>query len=109
MRRAGARGGATITLQNFQFSPSSLTVKTGDTVTFANNDSVAHHIVVGTQDLGVQAPGASVTWTAPKDGVYVLKCLIHPSMAGRITVGAGGATVGTPSAGAGSAPPSGGY
>jgi plastocyanin len=97
----GASTGNTITMQNLAFSPTSLTVKAGDTVTFKNADTAPHHIVVGTNDLGVQQPGESKTWTAPKDATYVMKCLIHPSMQGQITVGAGGATVGTPSSGGG--------
>ncbi len=102
-----ASGGNTITLQNIAFNPSSLTVKVGDTVTFKNADQAPHHIVVGTTDLGEQQPGQDTTWKAPADGVYMLKCLIHPSMSGQITVGAGGSTVGTPAAG-GSMPGGGG-
>jgi plastocyanin len=93
--------GNTITMQNIAFNPTSLTVKAGDTVTFRNSDSVEHHIVVGTKDLGVQQPGQDKTWKAPKDGVYMMKCLIHPQMQGQITVGAGGPTVGSPSSGGG--------
>jgi plastocyanin len=104
-------GGApnTITLQNFAFNPSTLTVKTGDIVTFTNADSAPHHIVVGTDDLGVQQPGESKTWTAPAAAVYNLKCLIHPSMSGQITVGAGGSTIGTPAAGGSTGGGTGGY
>jgi plastocyanin len=92
---SGSSGGETITLQNLSFSPSTLTVKAGDRVDFKNADQVPHHIVVGTDDLGEQAPGEDKTWTAPKDGIYLMKCLIHPQMQGQITVGAGGSTVGT--------------
>ncbi len=106
---SGTSGGNTITLQNIAFNPSTLTVKAGDTVTFKNADPMPHHIVAGTDDLGEQAPGATKTWKAPKDGVYNLKCLIHPSMSGRITVGAGGSTVGTPAAGGSGGGGTGGY
>lgn len=94
-------GGNTITLQNLAFNPSSLTVKTGDTVTIKNADQAPHHIVIGTDDLGEQAPGDTKTWKAPKDGVYMMKCVIHPSMSGQITVGAGGSSVGSAPAGGG--------
>lgn len=83
--------GATMVEKAFQFSPADLTVKVGDTVTFDNQDTVPHHVIVGTTDLGEQAPGESVTWTADADGTYPVKCSIHPSMTGRITVGTGGA------------------
>ncbi len=91
----GTSSGNTITLQNIAFNPSSLTVSVGATVTFKNADTVEHHIVVGTDDLGVIQPGQSAMWKAPKAGVYVMKCLSHPSMQGQITVGAGGSTMGT--------------
>jgi plastocyanin len=76
----------TISMQNTQFSPSSLTVKVGATVSIVNNDSYQHHVVVGTQDLGVQDPGKTVTWKAAKAGTHALKCLIHTSMTGEIVV-----------------------
>lgn len=96
---SSSAGGKTITLQNIAFDPSSNSVKVGTTVTFKNADQVTHHIVVGTDDLGEQQPGATKTWKASKDGTYVMKCLIHPSMQGRITVGSGGSTIGTAPAG----------
>ncbi len=95
----GGSSSSTITLQNFAFNPASLTVSSGTTVTFKNADQVQHHIVVGTTDLGLQQPGESKTWKASKDGVYVMRCLIHPSMRGQLTVGAGGSTIGTAPAG----------
>lgn len=97
--------GNTITLQDLRFYPSTLRVQSGGTVTIENKDSwgkdfvwpISHHIVIGTDGLGEQASGTSKTWTAPSDGVYVMKCLIHPMLSGEITVGGGGRTFGTPS------------
>jgi plastocyanin len=86
----GTAGGTAVVEKDFQFNPSSLTVKVGDKVTFANQDSVVHRVVVGTTDLGDQQPGQSVTWTADKAGTFPVKCSIHPGMTGQITVGAGG-------------------
>lgn len=99
-------GPNTITEQNYQFTPSSLTVAPGATVTFVNQDSVAHRVVVGSEDLGDQQPGASVTWTAKGSGVVPVKCTIHPSMTGQITVSSAG-TAPAPAApgGSNSAPP----
>lgn len=79
-------GGTTITMENFAFNPASATVKVGDTVTFVNKDSVDHHVFVGSTDLGVQASGASTTWKAAAAGNFPIKCVIHPSMTGDITV-----------------------
>lgn len=78
--------GTTIDEKNFSFNPSSLTAKVGDTITFTNSDSTQHHVVVGTTDLGIQNPGATVTFKATKAGTLPIKCLIHPSMTGQIIV-----------------------
>jgi plastocyanin len=89
----GTSGSKTIVEKGFAFSPTSLSVSVGDTVTFMNEDSVPHHVVVGTDDLGVQPPGQTLTWTASTAGTIGVKCLIHPSMTAQITVGSGGANV----------------
>ncbi len=82
----GGAGTVSVSLQNFAFNPSNVTAKVGDTVSFTNNDSVQHHIFVGSTDMGVQDPGATVTFKADKAGTYPLKCIIHPSMTGSLTV-----------------------
>jgi plastocyanin len=89
-----ASGALTVVEKNVQFTPSTLNAKVGDKVTFSNEDSVAHHVVVGTTDLGTQQPGQSVTWTADKAGVIAFKCVIHPSMTGQITVSSTGSASG---------------
>jgi len=83
---ATGAGGATISEQNFAFSPSTLTVKVGDTVTFTNNDSTAHNVKIDGQELGSQNQGESKTWKATKAGSFPFSCVIHPSMTGQITV-----------------------
>lgn len=100
-------GATTVVEKNFAFNPANLSVKVGDVVTFSNQDNVAHHVVVGTTDLGVQQPGKDVMWTASKDGVIPVKCLIHPSMLGQITVGTGGGSTSTPATGTAPSPPAG--
>ena len=79
-------GGATITEQNFAFSPSTLSVKVGDTVTFTNADSAGHNVKIDGQELGVQNQGESKTWKATKAGSFPFSCVIHPAMTGQITV-----------------------
>lgn len=82
----GSTGGTTITEQGFAFSPQTLTVKVGDTVTFTNQDSASHNVKIDGQELGAQAQGESKTWTASKAGTFPFSCVIHPSMTGQITV-----------------------
>jgi len=83
---AASGGGATVTEANLAFSPTSVTVKVGDTVTFENKDSAPHVVKIDGQELGNQAPGATVTWKATKAGTFPFSCTIHPSMTGQVVV-----------------------
>lgn len=83
---AGSGGGVTVTEKGFAFSPASVTVKVGDTVTFTNEDSAPHEVTIDGKDLGSQTQGASVTWKAEKAGTFPYSCVIHPSMTGEVTV-----------------------
>jgi plastocyanin len=83
---APSTGGATVVEKGFAFTPTSLTVKVGDTVTFSNEDSAPHVVKIDNAELGQQAPGASVTWKASKAGTFPYSCTIHPSMTGEVVV-----------------------
>ena len=78
-----------VVIQNFAFSPNSLTVKTGTTVTWINKDSTTHTI---TSDNGAFTSsgnlnnGANYTFTFTKAGTYPYHCSIHPDMKGTIVV-----------------------
>jgi len=78
----------TISIKDFAFSPATLTVKVGTTVTWVNSDSVAHSAVSddGTFDTKLLAPGEKGSYTFTKAGTYTYKCSIHPSMTGTIVV-----------------------
>jgi plastocyanin len=72
------------------FSPSSLTVNAGATVTFSNPSGVAHNVVFdGTApvggDIGVISSG-SQTRTFTTAGTYPFHCAIHDGMSGTVTV-----------------------
>jgi len=82
----GTSGGTTIVEEGLAFSPSTLTVKVGDTVTFTNNESAPHNVLIDGTELGSQSNGDSTTWTADKAGSFPFSCTIHPSMTGEITV-----------------------
>lgn len=89
---AGGSGGAgVITIQNFAFQPTTLTVAPGTTITVVNKDSTAHTVTDTASpaafDTGDIAAGATVTFTAPsKAGSYSYDCTIHPFMHGTLTV-----------------------
>lgn len=78
-----------ITIKNFAFSPSAVTVAPGATVTVTNRDQVAHTVTAmdGRFNTGDIAPGRSETFTAPNTaGSYPYICSIHQYMTGTLTV-----------------------
>ncbi len=75
----------TIEQSGQQFSEKSVTLKIGDSVTFANHDDVTHNINVindddDATDLGLQKPGENLTYKFDKAGRFKVRCSIHPSM-----------------------------
>jgi plastocyanin len=91
---AAASGATTVSLINFAFNPTTLTVPVGSTVTFTNNDSTKHTATEGKDgkkadgarfDLQLD-PGTSDSFTFDTAGTYNVTCLIHSSMNMTITV-----------------------
>ena len=79
---APAAGGATVEISGFAFSPASITVKVGDSVTWTNKDSAPHTVTAadGSFDSGSLAQNASFSFTFQKAGTYTYRCTIHPTM-----------------------------
>ena len=81
-------GPATVTVQDFSFSPADLTVKTGTKVTWNFEDSVQHNVTADdksfhSNDLN---KGGSYSFTFNQAGSYSYTCTIHPQMHGSVTV-----------------------
>ena len=71
------------------FGPATLTVKTGTTVTWKNNDDIAHTVTSDdgtTFDSGTLAAGASFSFTANTGGTYAYHCTIHSGMTATLIV-----------------------
>jgi plastocyanin len=86
---SAATGAHAITIKNFAFAPSTLTVAPGTTVTVTNRDQVAHTVTSskGGFDTGDIQPGQSKTITAPNTpGSYPYICSIHQYMTGTLIV-----------------------
>jgi plastocyanin len=86
---SGSTGTDAITIKNFAFAPSSVTVAPGATVTVTNKDQVAHTVTStkGDFDTGDIGSGQSKTFTAPKTpGSYPYICSIHQYMTGTLVV-----------------------
>jgi plastocyanin len=77
-----------VVLKNFMFSPMSLTIKAGSTVTWKNLDGEPHTVV---NDSGLFRSSAldqndTYKYTFDKPGIYKIFCGIHPNMKETITV-----------------------
>jgi plastocyanin len=87
-RTAGSNAASTITIHNFMFNPSTLTVKIGATVTVHNTDSTDHTVTAldGAFNTGPIPAGKSATFTVSKAGTFPFHCNIHNYMTGTIQV-----------------------
>lgn len=78
-----------VVIQNFAFSPASVTIKTGTTVTWTNDDNVGHTV---TSDSGslmnspVMVHGQSYSVTFTNHGTFNYHCSVHPMMHGTVVV-----------------------
>jgi plastocyanin len=91
----GGGGGAEVSMMNIQFDPSDVTIKAGETVTWTNDEGVAHD-VDKTSGPGAQfssgpeggmMEGDTFEHTFDKPGTYEYVCRVHaPGMAGTIEV-----------------------
>jgi len=91
----------TVRIDNFAFSPATVTVDVGDTVTWTNHDGPTHTATAddGTFGTGQISSGASKSVTFQSAGTFAYHCAIHPSMTGTVRVLAatgGGGTVTPP-------------
>lgn len=83
-----AGSSAHVAIRNFAFEPAQLTVKTGQPVTWSNDDGAPHGVVFkeGPTGIDLLLPGKTFTQTFDKPGVYDYVCSVHPYMTARITV-----------------------
>jgi len=87
--QAANNQGAIVSLKNFSFNPPMLTVKIGATVTWTNDDVVAHTITSDADDLlnsQVLSPGQSFSFTFIGPGSVDYHCNIHQAMKGQIII-----------------------
>ncbi len=87
----GGGGGSStgnVTIANFAFSPTSVTVKAGTSVTWQNNDTTTHRPAAdnGSFDAGAISPAASSSVTMNTPGTFSYHCTIHPFMTASVTV-----------------------
>ena len=83
-----ATGAQAVQIHNFAFTPATLEIPAGTTVTWTNLDTVAHTATAddGTFDSGNINPNESFSFQFDTPGTYVYNCSYHPSMQGTIVV-----------------------
>jgi plastocyanin len=86
---AGPAGGAaSAKIVDFGFTPATLTVKPGTTVTWTNTGGASHTVTAddGSFASGTLAGGATFSQTFAKAGTYAYHCSIHHSMVATVVV-----------------------
>jgi plastocyanin len=84
---------ATVSIRDFSFAPKSVTVNTGDSVTWRNNGDEPHTATGAGFDTGTLTSGQSGSATFRQAGNFSYKCQPHPFMTGTVRVvgsGSGG-------------------
>lgn len=77
-----------VSISNFLYSPDTLVVAQGDTVTWTNDDFVPHTVTARDSSFDSQSidAGAKWSWVAGTPGTHPYFCAFHPIMQGMIEV-----------------------
>lgn len=82
--------GATVYQEDKKFSDTEVTIKSGQSVVFANKDPITHNVYSKTPgmsfDLKTQKPGESSEVKFDHAGESEVQCAIHPQMKMKIKV-----------------------
>jgi plastocyanin len=89
-----AKGGNAVSISGMAFNPASLSVAAGTTVTWTNNDAVAHTVTSDTglfdsgsiTATGGYGGGGTYSYTFTTTGTYNYHCTVHPMMTAKIIV-----------------------
>ncbi len=79
---------ATIHIENFTFVPSTVTVRTNQSVTFVNDDDEAHTVTAKDKSFDSEGLDSQRSWTHvfTQSGTFAYFCELHPSMKATIVV-----------------------
>lgn len=79
-----------VTISNFGFNPSTITIAKGTTVTWTNDDPMSHTVTADSADGGFSskqlATGESFSYKFTKSGTFPYHCNIHKSMTATVIV-----------------------
>jgi plastocyanin len=84
----GGPGVNEVFIQSFAFSPSTITVAAGTTITWTNKDAVAHTVTSnsGLFDSGSMGKDATYSHTFATAGTFAYYCKIHTNMTASVVV-----------------------
>ncbi len=85
---ASQENGAKISIVNFAFTPAEITIRSGESVTWANDDGAPHGLKFhdGAKGTDLLLPGANFTRRFDRPATYDYDCAVHPYMTGRVVV-----------------------
>jgi len=85
---AAAAAPAEVKIDNFSFTPASITVPVGTEVTWTNRDDIPHNVVSEDHSMKskVLDTDEKFTFTFTKPGTYSYFCSLHPKMKGTVVV-----------------------
>jgi len=89
---------STLSIHNFTFTPQTLTVKAGTTVTWINKDDIPHGLASSNNAFkksGALDTDDSYSFTFTTPGTYQYFCYLHPNMVGSIVVEAATGSIAT--------------
>lgn len=88
MSATGLAATVPVTIDNYAFSPKTVTVHPGDTILWTNKDAVAHTVTAlgGAFDSGAIDPGKTYRFAFTKAGIYAYRCAVHPEMRATVMV-----------------------
>jgi plastocyanin len=81
-------GADEVFIQGMTFTPATITVTAGTTITWTNKDSYAHTVTSDTPlfDSGNLGSNKSFTYTFATAGTFPYHCNIHTSMTAKVVV-----------------------
>lgn len=79
-----------VVMSGYAYSPATLTIPAGSTVTWTNQDTAPHDVKTTSGPAAIHSPmlnkGGSWSFTFTTPGTYAYYCTVHPNMTARIVV-----------------------
>ncbi|MFI5554088.1 cupredoxin family copper-binding protein [Streptomyces sp. NPDC051738] len=79
-----------VAMSGYAFSPATLTIPAGSTVTWTNQDTAPHDVKTTSAPVAIHSPmlnkGGTWSFRFTTPGTYAYYCTVHPNMTARIVV-----------------------